>query len=93
MEPTRAVQQHGTGKGGKRTGRGDRRAVEGGESRRLRRAGVQRSGEGNFDERAAADKEDERASHGGGWAYIAVVLPLPWFRDVLCKYDKSTSIT
>ena len=69
MGPTRAAQQRGTGQGGRRAGRGGRRAGRGGESRGLRRAGGQRSGEGDLDERAQTRRTNERA-RGGGWTTL-----------------------
>ena len=81
--------------GGRRAGRGGRRAgcrskERGGqrrgarEGRELRRAGGARRGEGGLDQRAAAaDDKGERAGQGGGWATLMLsILPPSWLRDV-----------
>ena len=50
---------------------GGRQRRGAGAGRGLRRAGGGRSGERDLDKRAvAADKEDERASQGRGWAIL-----------------------
>ena len=59
------------------------------------RAAYVRIGDGDLDKQAAAsaDEEDQggRASKSGQrLGNIAVVLPPPWLRDVLSKYDKIT---
>ena len=85
------TEQRGAGQGGRRAVRGGRRAGGEGENRRLRRAGGRRSGEGDLDERAvAADGGQGGQASGSGRRLdnVAVILPPPWLRDMLCKFDQ-----
>ena len=91
--PARAAQQHGTGQGGRRAGRGGLREEVGGGRERgeqgTKTAGWLDDREGDLGKQAAAaDKEDERAGQDEGWATLLLTCLLLGF-EICIKYIRT----